>query len=111
MCMCVHIERAGCVCAGGKGAGCSVRGAASAGVRRGHMTTVHTVSCPFGGWVGDPARPWAPAINFIYSYAASERAPRRLVMSSTVTFLAFRSRSVFNSCFKTGRAGSRRRRR
>ncbi|CAB3221277.1 unnamed protein product [Arctia plantaginis] len=72
------------------------------------MTTVHTGSCPFGGWaVGDPAAVGARDKLYIFiggrlAERASPAPDGRLVMSGTVTFLAFRSRSVLNSCFKTG---------
>ncbi|PZC74631.1 hypothetical protein B5X24_HaOG207397 [Helicoverpa armigera] len=52
-----------------------------------------------------PRRPWARDKLYIFMV---RRIAARLVMSGTVTFLAFRSRSVFNSCFKTEATVSRR---
>lgn len=79
------------------------------GVGRGgaHMTTVHSVA----GRSATPGGRGRRDKLYIFMRARVSRELRlcrcvapRLVMSSAVTFLAFRSRSVFNSCFKTGRA-------
>lgn len=91
---------------------CEIRGVRGAGT---HDNSAHGLMSIW--WMGGrrPRPAVGAAINFIYSYVRMWAVclcrwiAGRLVMSGTVTFLAFRSRSVFNSCFKTGRATASRR--